>query len=99
MTQAEADRRNRGQAAFRAWAARMGHATDHWLLMTDTETEAWCAAGDAALGYGYQPPAFAAGTCCAGAVGGAGAAGVGVPFVVGGGGGAGGAVGSGVWPR
>jgi hypothetical protein len=44
VTPEEAARRNRAQAAFRAYAARMGHATDHWLLMSEAEVEAWCCA-------------------------------------------------------
>jgi hypothetical protein len=113
MSPEVANRRNRGAAAFRAYAARMGHATDHWLLMSEAEIEAWCCAADAAIGYGFQPtPGFAGNTCCAGTVmlgavalsigGGGAAAGEGVPFMVGGGG-AGGAVepmtsGSGTFP-
>jgi len=69
MTSETANRRNRAQAAFRAYSARIGHATDHWFLLSEAEVEAWCCAADAALGLGFQPTAgFASNTCCAGTV-------------------------------
>lgn len=67
------NRRNRAQAAHRAWAERMGHPVatilETWAKMPPEEVAAWEAAGDAAVTYGFRPiTPVLAGTACAGTV-------------------------------